>query len=127
VAFRVVTRPQRRAQRRRRTILSAWVTAFALLTVAAFHVVLAQSQITLDRMEQRTKAAEARYEEARLAYAEGSSPARILTRAAQLGLVSPDRPATAVPVRGDVPAPPDAPTTTMHGWTAVKPTLNGNP
>jgi hypothetical protein len=108
-------------------MISAWATAFALLTVVAFHVVLAQSQVALDRLEQQTKSAERRYEDARFEHARLAAPSRIMERAGQIGLVAPDRPPTVVAVEGEVPAPPDAPTTTLNGWTDVKPTLAENP
>ncbi len=126
VPLRVV--PTRtRSRRRRRTLVSAWVTVFGLLTVVAFHALLAQSQIALDRLEERTATAERRYEEARYEYAKAASPARVTQRAAEIGLVPPGQPATAVPVAGQVPTAPDAPSTTFNGWTDVKPTLGTTP
>jgi hypothetical protein len=99
-----------------------------LLTVVAFHALLAQSQIALDRLEQRTAVAEQRYEEARYRYSLASSPERITARAAELGLVPASQPPTVVPVVGDdVPAPPGATSGTLNGWTDVKPTLTPNP
>jgi cell division protein FtsL len=126
--LRLVEVPTRRARRRRRTITVATTTiVVTLLTVVVFHVVLAQSQLAIDGLGQRTDAVERRYEEARLEHARLSAPQRIVERAAQLGLVPPDRPPTAVPVTGAVPPEPDAPSTTLHGWTEVKPTLGDGP
>ena len=113
--------------RRRRTILSAWVAVMTLLTVVGFHALLAQSQIALDRLEQRTAVAERRYQDARYEYAQNASPQRITDRARALGLVSPGGPPTPVAIAGEVPAAPDAPTTTLNGWTDVKPTLGATP
>jgi cell division protein FtsL len=126
-ALRVV--PARtQARRRRRTILSCCAAVVTLLTVVAFHALLAQSQIELDRLEQRTAAAEQRYEEARLEHSLASSPERITARALELGMAPPSRPPIVVPVAGDdVPAPPDATSGTLNGWTDVKPTLSPNP
>ena len=46
----------------------------------------------------------------------------------QLGLVPPAGPPTAIPVEGEAPPePPDAPATTLNGWTDVKPTLGSGP
>jgi hypothetical protein len=99
-----------------------------LLTIVAFHVVLAQNQVALDRLERRTAAAERRYEEARFEHAQASSPIRVMERAAQIGLVPPTAPPAAVPVEsGQMPAEPDSTSTTLNGWTDVKPTLGPGP
>jgi hypothetical protein len=103
------------------------VAIVALLTVVGFHVVLAQHQLALEQLEQRTDASERRYQEARLEHAALSSPRRVVERAAQLGLVSPPVPPTAIVVSGDPLPEPDAPTTTLNGWTEVKPTLGNGP
>jgi hypothetical protein len=106
-------------------MLYAWATVIVLLTVVAFHALLAQSQIALDRLEQRTAVAERHYEDARYEYARAASPQHITERALQLGLTLPGQPATVVPVAADeVPAAADAPSTTLNRWTDVKPTLN---
>jgi hypothetical protein len=108
-------------------MLWGWGVALTLLTVVAFHVVLAQNQVALDRLERRTSAAERRYEEARFEYAQQSSPARIMQRAAQLGLTAPATPPAAVPVAGQVHEEPDSTSGTLNGWTDVKPTLGPSP
>lgn len=115
-------------RRRRRTILSAWATVIALLTIVAFHALLAQSQIALDRLEQQAEAAERRYEEARYERAQLASPQRITQRAQEMGLVLPAQPPQTVTVSGDdVPEAPDAPSGTFGGYTQVKSTLSTNP
>jgi cell division protein FtsL len=115
-------------RRRRRTILSAWATVVALLTIVAFHALLAQSQIALDRLEQQTAKAEQRYEEARYQRSLLASPARITKRAMELGLILSGQPVRVVPVAGDdVPEPPDAPSGTFGGYTNVKSTLSTTP
>lgn len=122
--LRLVEAPTRRVRRRRRTITLATTTiVITLLTVVAFHVVLAQSQLAIDNLGRRTDAIERTYEEARLEHARLSAPQRIVERAAQLGLVAPAAPPTAVPVTGELPPEPDAPSTTLNGYTEVKPTL----
>jgi hypothetical protein len=98
-----------------------------LLTVVGFHALLAQSQLALDRLEQRTSVAERQYQDARYEYATAASPHRITTRATELGMVSPGGPPMPVVIAGDVPPPPDAPNTTMNGWTDVKSTLGATP
>lgn len=108
-------------------MVTAWSITLTLLTIVAFHVVLAQTQVSLDRLEKRTDAAERRYEETRFQYAQLSSPSRIMQRAAQIGLVSPTSPPSALPVQGPVPAEPDATSSTLNGWTTVKPTLGAGP
>lgn len=126
--LRVVEAPRPRTRRARRTVvLAAAVTVLALLTVVAFHVLLAQSQIALDHIGRRTAAAERRYAEARLEHARLSGPARIVAEAARLGLVPPAQPPTAVPVEGATPVPPRGTATTLDGWTEVKPTLGDRP
>ncbi|MEX0664594.1 MAG: hypothetical protein WD598_07450 [Acidimicrobiia bacterium] len=114
------------ARRRRRTIVGAWAVVLTLLTVVGFHALLAQSQIALARLEERTAAAERRYENARWKYAQAASPAQITARARELGMLSPGGPPTPVLIAGEVPEAPDAPTTTLNGWTDVKPTLGAN-
>ncbi|MSO79171.1 MAG: hypothetical protein EXQ79_06155 [Acidimicrobiia bacterium] len=100
----------------------------ALLTIVAFHAMLAQSQIALDQLEQRTQLAEQRYEEARYERSLLASPERITKRAQEMGLVAPGEPARVVPVAGDdVPEPPDAPSGTFGGYTQVKSTLSTSP
>lgn len=114
-------------RRRRRTISLACGAVVMLLTVVGFHALLAQSQIALDRLERRTDLAERRYENARYEYTQLASPSRITERAAQLGMVPPGAPATPVVIFGEAPPPADAPSTTMNGWTEVKPTLGDSP
>jgi cell division protein FtsL len=103
--------------------LAAGLTVVAVLAAVIFHALLAQSQITIDRLEQRTAEAERAYQDARLERARLAAPQRVIERAQALGLVPPDRPPTAVPVTGELPPGADATTGTLNGWTEVKPTL----
>jgi type II secretory pathway pseudopilin PulG len=103
------------------------VAVLALLTVVAFQVFLAQSQVAIDRLERRTAVAERRYEEARYDHARLSAPQRIVERARALGLVAPDAPPTAITVAGEAPAPPDATSPTLRGVAEVKATLGTGP
>ena len=120
--------------RTRRVRLVAWLVGalvvVALLAAVAFHVQLAQGQLELDRLDRQTAAARAQYQQLRLEYAQQSSPAAIVYRAAALGMVR----------NGDVPtylvvpdAPPSAPapdqtsTTLQDGWKKVKPHLGTQP
>jgi len=124
----LVEAPSRRAakQRRRFTALGS-AAVLAVFTIVAFHALLAQSQVAIDRLDQRTATAEQRYEQARYEHAVLASPERIVQRAAELGLVAPAGPPTAIPVANDLPAPPEGTSSTLHGWTEVKPTLVAAP
>jgi len=108
-------------------ICAGVLTVVAVFTVVAFHVILAQSQLAIDRLEDRTAAAERRYDDARLDHAKLSAPQRIVQRANEMGLVLPAQPPTPVPVKGELPPAPDAPSGTLNGWTDVKPTLGEGP
>lgn len=124
----LVEAPSRRAaQQRRRLIGLGSAAVIAVFTIVAFHALLAQSQVAIDRLDSRTTAAEQRYEQARYEHAVLASPERIVQRAAELGLVAPAGPPTAIPVDNDLPAPPEGTSSTLHGWTEVKPTLVAAP
>ena len=114
-------------RRRRRTILLASGAIVMLLTIVGFHALLAQSQIALDQLKRRTELAERRYENVRYEYTKLASPTRITERAAQIGMVPPGTPPTPVTISGEAPPQSDAPSTTMNGWTEVKPTLGDTP
>jgi hypothetical protein len=88
------------------------VIVLAVLTVVIFHVLLAQSQIALERLERRTAEAEARYQEARLAHDHATAPDKIVQAATALGLTLPSTPPTPVQVApGEVPPRQAAPST----------------
>jgi hypothetical protein len=94
-----VVAPARRARLVPSTILAAAIaTALVLFALVVVHVLLAQSQLTIDRLGTRVDAAQTRYEQARLTHAELASPSRIVARAGQLGLVPPAQPPVPVPV-----------------------------
>lgn len=105
----------------------ASVTVLTLLTVVAFYAMLAQSQVTIDRLERRTAAAQRRYAQSRFEHARRSAPQRIIDRAEALGLVAPPGPPTAIPVRGELPVAPDATSPTLQGVTEVKASLGTAP
>lgn len=107
--------------------MASGITMLGLLTIVVFHVLLAQNQLALDRLERQTQAAEQRYAAERLEYAQLSSPQRIQQEAQQLGLTPPAEPPTSITVAGDVPRPPNATATTMNGWEDVKATLGTGP
>ena len=79
-------------------MLAAVTTVVLLLALVVVNVWLAQSQLTLDRLNGRVDAAQRAYQQALLARAEAASPSQIIARANQLGLVAPSQPPVAVPV-----------------------------
>jgi hypothetical protein len=102
------------ARRRRRVRIGLWCLGIlgtaSLLAVVAFHVLLAQGQLELDRVEDRIRQEQALYPLRRLAVAEASSPEAITARADALGLVDPAGPPTPVEVPED-PAATSSPST----------------
>jgi hypothetical protein len=113
--------------RRRALAALGSVAVLALFTIVAFHALLAQSQVGIDRLERETAEAQRRYEQARYAHASLASPERIVQRAAELGLVPPAGPPTAIPLAGELPTSPEGTASSLHGWTEVKPTLADSP
>ena len=133
LAPRAISRPRlriaepvdsRTLRRRLKVGALALVAVVAVFAMVAFHALVAQSQVTLDRLEQRTATAERRYEQARFEHAKLSAPQRIVDRASALGLEAPASPPTAVAVAGPVPDSPRGTSTTLRGWTEVKPALD---
>ncbi|GMU77643.1 MAG: hypothetical protein AMXMBFR46_04420 [Acidimicrobiia bacterium] len=102
------------------------VGAAIVLTIVAFHVVLAQTQVRLEQIRARTVAAEARYEAQRLENGELSSPARITGRATELGLAVPAVAPVAIAVPGDVPRR-GGDSSALADWTEVKRHLDSTP
>jgi hypothetical protein len=97
-----------------------------VLTVVAFRVYLAQTQLRVDQLHQQISVAEARYEAQRLRNGELSSPARITARAAELGLVVPSVAPVPVAVTGDVPARGES-SSPIANWPEVKRHLDSSP
>jgi cell division protein FtsL len=124
--------PPRIRRRRARLVLVGCGTLFALglLAIASLHVVLAQGQFELERLETRAAAEQAKYDRLRLQVAELEAPERVVAAAQQrLGMVpapgvtylSPEGPMADEPARqhrdGDVPA------LAGEDWARVKPHL----
>jgi len=106
----------------------AVVTIFALVTAVVFHVVLAQNQMELDRLNGQIATAQRTYEQRRLATNLLASPQRVIQEAQRLGLVLPTEPAQYLYVP-DAPMPKtdDGSTaSTIADWSKTKPSL-GDP
>jgi len=97
-----------------------------VLTIAGFHAVLAQNQVHLEDLRARTARAETRYEMLRLEHGRLTSPARITTRAAELGLGTSGVAAVAVPLAGEVPRRGES-SVMVGGWAEVKRHLDAAP
>jgi hypothetical protein len=82
-------------------VFAALGTLALVLALVVAHVLLAQSQLTLDRINSQVATAQQRYEQARLQHAQLAAPASVIARAAVLGLTPPAQPPIAVPT----PAP----------------------
>ncbi|MFI5054020.1 MAG: hypothetical protein ACHQDE_06625 [Acidimicrobiia bacterium] len=122
--------PLRVATRRARTgrlgTLLAFTTVFALVSAVVFHVMLAQNQLQLDRLNGQIATEQRLYEQHRLVTSQLSSPERIIHEGERLGLVVP----AAAPQTLFVPAAPlpatdtgATATTTLDDWTKAKPSL----
>ena len=59
----------------------------AVLLVVGLHVVMAEGQLQLERLDRQTSAEQQRYESLRLTYAERNAPQAIITRAKRLGMI----------------------------------------
>jgi cell division protein FtsL len=106
----------------------AVVTILALITAVVFHVVLAQNQMELDRINGQITKAQRTYEQRRLTANVLASPQRVIQEAQRLGLVVPAEPAEYLYVP-DAPMPKtdDGSTaSTIADWSKTKPSL-GDP
>jgi hypothetical protein len=97
-----------------------------VLTIVAFHAVLAQNQVKIDEMRGEIAAAESRYEEARYENSVLASPERITERAMAIGLMVPAGAPVAVPLIGAVPKRGSS-SDAMSDWAEVKGHLNASP
>lgn len=103
----------------------AGCVVFVLVSAVLFHVLLAQGQLELDRLDAQIAVERREYEQRRLEASNSASPPRIIEAAQRQGLVIPPEPPTYLQVEGaQVPAA-DAgnPSTTLDDWEDVKPTL----
>ena len=101
------------------------VTVFALVTAVVFHVVLAQNQMELDRLNDKITQEQRVYEKRRLATEMLSSPERVIHEAERLGLVLPAEPAEYLRVpNAPMPKTDDGSTgSTIADWSRTKPSL----
>jgi hypothetical protein len=85
----VVDPAARKRERRARIGVRAAVAAVvaAVLIVVGFHVMMAEGQMQLDRLDQATAKEQQRYEALRLKYAKRTAPDAIVERAEGLGMV----------------------------------------
>jgi cell division protein FtsL len=143
--------PQHRRRRSRRLV--ACSAATGVLAVAfglvGLHVVIAEAQFRLDRLQQEASAAQARYEKLRLSVAELEAPERIVSVAEGHGMQQPGSetylpapagregpsgggaPAGRSSTSGDASAA-EAPSVVQApagdaNWPSVKPFLSGSP
>jgi hypothetical protein len=85
----VVDPAARKRERRQRLgvrLAIASVVA-AVLIVVGFHVVMAEGQLQLERLDRQTTIEQQRYEALRLTYAQRSAPQAIVKRASSLGMI----------------------------------------
>lgn len=122
---------ERTARHRRQVRIGIWVfgvlSAVSVFVVVAFHVMVAQSQLQLDRVNRQMTVEQQRYERLRLEVATAAAPPRIAAMAQQLGMV-PGGPSTflSVPQAGAA-APPENPTSSTEDYQKVKKHLGARP
>jgi cell division protein FtsL len=106
-------------------VLLALVTVFALVTAVVFHVVLAQHQMQLDRLNVQIANEQRVYEQRRLTSSLLASPQRVIQEAERLGLVVPPEPAQYLWVpNAPMPEADDGSTAeTINDWSKTKPSL----
>lgn len=106
-----------------------------VFALVAIHVLLAQNQFELDRLDTRSSAAEAQYDRLRLQVAQLESPERVVATAeGRLGMVQPPKityltPKTAAPAAVPAAAPNSAQASpaVSADWTRVKAQLGARP
>ncbi len=105
--------------------LLALVTVLALVTAVVFHVVLAQNQMELDRLNGQITKEQRVYEQRRLMASLLASPQHVIQEAERLGLVYPTDPAQYLYVEhAPLPKTDDGSTAdTITDWSKTKPSL----
>jgi cell division protein FtsL len=130
--LRVVESPADRRRRvlrtRRAVVFGTLITAVGVFTIVAFHVMLAQGQVRLAKLQTELSSAEREYQQAQYANAKAASPERIVAKAAQIGLVTPARPPVAVAVPDPAaPSTGESGSRTLDGYANVKKSLADGP
>ena len=90
--LRLVQNQARRRAGRRRLLVMLGIASVAVvgLALVALHVLIAENQFTLDRLQQQAATEQASYEKLRLQVAQLEAPARIVSQAeGRLGMVQP--------------------------------------
>lgn len=124
--LRVVDPPRRLRTR----VIGALVllTLFTvLMATVAFHVNLVQGQQRIDRMNRQADAAQARYDRLRVEVDRLQSPARVVSSATKLGMVTPDDSTWLAPVGPVAAARPSSGDVTADDYLDVKPHLGDTP
>jgi hypothetical protein len=105
--------------------LLALFTVFALVSAVVFHVVLAQNQLQLDRLNTQIAQEQRSYEQHRLTTSLLASPPRIIQEAERLGLVVPPEAPQYLYIDGaPMPTLGDGATAdTLADWTKAKGSL----
>jgi hypothetical protein len=98
-----------------------------VFTIVACHVMLAQGQVGLTKLQQQVSTAEREYQQARYAHAQAVSPTRIVEKAVKLGLVPPDRAPVPVGVPEATTPAAGSGDQTLDGYTDVKGALGNGP
>ena len=150
--LRLVQEQARRRTNGRRLLVSGGLALLGVfcLGLVTLHVLIAENQFTLDRLQQTAAAKQASYEKLRLQIAELEAPARVVSEAeGSLGLVQPGSVTylPAIPAGPSSNDPPSADGATSPGsassrsasagsvaapqgdadWPSVKPYLSGSP
>jgi cell division protein FtsL len=105
------------------------VTIFAVVSAVVFHVVLAQNQMELDRLNGQIAKEQRTYEHRNLAVATLGSPQHLIEAAMRQGLVEPDAPAEYLyePGAPKPKADTGSTTDTLRDWSKTKPSLGTPP
>src|SRR5262245_33601576 len=114
---------------RRIVAFAVLAIVFTLVSAVVFHVILAQGQLQLDRLDRKVSVARREYEQRRLETATLGSPERIIQEAQRIGLERPPAPPQYLEVPGAPPPPADssATATTFGDWERVKSHLGDGP
>ena len=101
------------------------IVAAALVGVVV-HAFMAEAQMRVGQIEERTRAEQRRYDDARLRLAQLEAPSSIVDRATRLGLVAASAP-WLVAVDGTRTEAPDVTGAATQSWQTTKPSLGSNP